>query len=206
MTIPRRNQLLPLLGLMAAIGAASVILDRPMHLLAQPTPQAGQPAPVIVTGGGVTSSGTALGPVLFQNGSSAAPSISFASEPTLGLFRPGAGYLGFAELGNFDWASGGTNFIMQSGGAIGFSSTTNPFSGSFDTKIVRAAAGQLTYTATTFAALGTPANGTAAYCSDCTVTTPATCPATAASCVCAGSGTGAFAYRLNGVWDCVIRQ
>lgn len=54
-----------------------------------------------------------------------------------------------------------------------------------------------------FANLGTPPNGTFEYCSDCTVTTPATCTANLlASCVCAGSGTGAFAKRLNGTWYC----
>jgi hypothetical protein len=42
-----------------------------------------------------------------------------------------------------------------------------------------------------FASLGTPANGTLQYCSDCTIANP-----------CAGSGTGAFAKRLNGVWVC----
>lgn len=48
-----------------------------------------------------------------------------------------------------------------------------------------------TFTATTFAALATPANGSFMYCSDCTIANP-----------CAGSGTGAFAKRLNGVWVC----
>jgi hypothetical protein len=42
-----------------------------------------------------------------------------------------------------------------------------------------------------FAALGTPANGTITYCSDCTIAG-----------TCAGSGTGALAKRLNGVWVC----
>jgi hypothetical protein len=42
-----------------------------------------------------------------------------------------------------------------------------------------------------FAGLGTPANGTLVYCQDCTITSP-----------CAGSGTGALAKRLNGVWVC----
>jgi len=46
-------------------------------------------------------------------------------------------------------------------------------------------------TGTTFASLGTPANGTLIYCSDCTIANP-----------CAGSGTGAFAKRLNGAWVC----
>lgn len=44
---------------------------------------------------------------------------------------------------------------------------------------------------TLFAALGTPSNGTIIYCSDCDTTNP-----------CAGSGTGAIAKRLNGVWVC----
>lgn len=42
-----------------------------------------------------------------------------------------------------------------------------------------------------FASLGTPANGTLVYCTDCTFADP-----------CAGSGTGAFAKRLNGAWRC----
>jgi hypothetical protein len=42
-----------------------------------------------------------------------------------------------------------------------------------------------------FSALGTPANGIMKYCSDCTIANP-----------CAGSGTGALAKRLNGVWVC----
>lgn len=58
--------------------------------------------------------------------------------------------------------------------------------------------------ATAIASLGTPANGTIRYCNDCTVTTAATCPATQASCVCAGSGTGAFARRINGAWYCTF--
>lgn len=39
--------------------------------------------------------------------------------------------------------------------------------------------------------LGTPANGTIAYCSDCVI-----------AAVCAGAGTGAIGKRLNGVWVC----
>jgi len=42
-----------------------------------------------------------------------------------------------------------------------------------------------------FADLGTPANGTFAYCSDCLVQAS-----------CAGSGAGALAKRLNGAWVC----
>jgi len=45
--------------------------------------------------------------------------------------------------------------------------------------------------ATAFAGLGTPNNGTLYFCSDCTLANP-----------CAGGGTGALAKRLNGVWVC----
>ena len=41
------------------------------------------------------------------------------------------------------------------------------------------------------ASLGTPANGTVAYCTDCTIANP-----------CAGGGTGALAKRLNNTWIC----
>lgn len=53
------------------------------------------------------------------------------------------------------------------------------------------AAGGFQLAPITFAVLGTPGNGTIAYCSDCTIANP-----------CAGAGTGALAKRLNGVWVC----
>ena len=43
----------------------------------------------------------------------------------------------------------------------------------------------------TFANLGTPANGTQVYCSNCTIANP-----------CAGGGTGAFAKRITATWIC----
>jgi hypothetical protein len=49
----------------------------------------------------------------------------------------------------------------------------------------------LTLSPVLFANLGTPNNGTFYYCPDCAVANP-----------CAGSGTGAFAKRLNGTWIC----
>lgn len=52
-------------------------------------------------------------------------------------------------------------------------------------------AGTFSLNAVAFASLGTPSNGTLVYCSDCTIANP-----------CAGSGTGALAKRLNGVWVC----
>ena len=51
--------------------------------------------------------------------------------------------------------------------------------------------GGMLYAAVLETNLGSPANGTVVYCSDCTLANP-----------CAGSGTGAIAKRLNGVWVC----
>ena len=66
------------------------------------------------------------------------------------------------------------------------------------------ALGTLQLFSTTFAVLGASPNGSVLYCSDCTVTTAASCPATQASCVCAGSGTGAFARRVASAWYCTF--
>ena len=51
--------------------------------------------------------------------------------------------------------------------------------------------GPLELKAVVFSSLGTPADGTFRYCSDCLVSNP-----------CAASGNGAFAKRLNGAWNC----
>jgi len=48
-----------------------------------------------------------------------------------------------------------------------------------------------------FASLGTPANGSQTYCSDCTVTS-------GVDDTCAAAGTGAMANRVNGAWKCRI--
>jgi hypothetical protein len=48
-----------------------------------------------------------------------------------------------------------------------------------------------TYAQVLFSALGTPVDGTSYYCTDCLETDP-----------CAGSGTGAFAFRVGSVWSC----
>jgi hypothetical protein len=52
--------------------------------------------------------------------------------------------------------------------------------------------GALHWPGLAFASLGTPANGTYVYCTNCAF----------ASNPCAGAGTGAFAKRLNGGWVC----
>lgn len=60
-----------------------------------------------------------------------------------------------------------------------------------DTDATFRAPTDILFTATTFATLGAPANGTIKYCSNCKIANP-----------CAGGGTGAIAKRLNGVWVC----
>lgn len=55
-----------------------------------------------------------------------------------------------------------------------------------------------------FASLDSQPNGTMKYCSDCTVTSRASCTnvTTAAACKCSSGGTGAIAKRINGAWLC----
>lgn len=63
----------------------------------------------------------------------------------------------------------------------------------------------ITVTDTLFASLGTPADGILKWCSDCKPATAATCTGAALSnCVCAGSGTGAFAKRIASTWYCGV--
>lgn len=99
-------------------------------------------------------------------------------------------------------------FKMFNGGVVGWSSTSAS-TGTIDTGLARLAAGQvgltdggvsnfrdlklraLESTGYAFASLPSANNGTQLYCSDCTIANP-----------CAGSGTGAFAKRLNGAWVC----
>lgn len=56
---------------------------------------------------------------------------------------------------------------------------------------IRVGTGGLSYSGVTFAALGSPVDGTVIYCSDCTFANP-----------CASGGTGAIAKRLGGAWRC----
>lgn len=80
-----------------------------------------------------------------------------------------------------DWNGAGTAaFHFQGEEAAAF----YQFGSAFVTPSIRPAA-------VAFASLGTPANGQITYCPDCTIANP-----------CAGSGTGAIAKRLNGVWVC----
>lgn len=158
-----------------------------------------------------SSSGVATGMVLFQDGSVGAPSIAFNSQPAMGFYKVAASTLDFVSpvfsttLPMLRFA-GGEGIIIPSALDLAFTASGGA-GGTVDTRLGRAGAGEFGLTTpVAFASLGTPANGSFAYCNDCTVTTPASCPATPASCVCVGSGTGALALRLNGTWACTVRQ
>jgi len=98
--------------------------------------------------------------------------------------------------------------VLDSQGTAGVNETQNSNTVVFNTKVAATSAtaitlqaiaasqalsisGKVTLAPIVFASLGTPANGTIAYCSDCVIANP-----------CAGAGTGALAKRLNGVWVC----
>lgn len=100
-------------------------------------------------------------------------------------------------------AAGGPGFAVGNTTMYGFSADGTYF-GTIDGGLARSASGIVEVnngTAGTggmfqpgrslFAALGTPANGTTVYCSDCTFANP-----------CASGGTGAIAMRLNSAWRC----
>lgn len=87
--------------------------------------------------------------------------------------------------------NGGANYVLTSIGA-GAVLIPDGNTGAGDWRVIADFnPSKITLTATTFANLGTPGNGTFVYCSDCQVVNP-----------CLGGGTGAFAKRLNGAWVC----
>lgn len=86
----------------------------------------------------------------------------------------------------------GTSFIDSAGGAGAYSNSgLNVGGAAVSMSSFGLVSNLLTMSPVLFVNLGTPANGTFANCADCTTTNP-----------CAGSGTGAFAKRFNGVWVC----
>ena len=188
-----------------------------------------------ISGGTFTSAVTfSANPTLFTDGTQAAPSIAFSSQPGLGFYKPQTNYIydpinlcvagyGTGGVCLFAGVGAGTVAVANSGKFI-FSSTASE-QGAADTGVSRLGAAtlavgngtaadvsgtvastKLQLTATVFANLGTnlTVNGQEIFCSDCTETTPASCPVTQASCICAGSGTGAFARRVNGVNYCTF--
>ena len=115
----------------------------------------------------------------------AAPQYTFQTNTGTGMFY---------NFGSIAFSVGGSRKMELDSAAVirltGDSSGLN-MGAAADLQITRRAANEFGLSAVTFAALGTPANGTFGYCSDCTIANP-----------CAGSGTGAFAKRLNGAWVC----
>lgn len=123
---------------------------------------------------GIPSSSNATGRVL-----SLFDARSVAHQPTLAVFTPDEN-----NLGGFSWDGSNAIFGIKTTVTNGIISLLGGF-------------GAITGVA--FADLGTPANGTFTYCSNCTVTTPG--PPVLNN-ECATGGDGAFAFRLNGVWRC----
>ncbi len=168
--------------LLAALG---VVALASAALIGQPAIQvpATPGVPVAITPG-------AANRVLAVDGSASQAAITFASQPTLGFFRNAPNELTLTVNGNpqFDWSG---QFTIAADGALRFSNTAGNATATADLQFTRVAAGEYGITAVLFASLGTPANGTFCYCSDCTIANP-----------CASAGTGAFAKRLNGVWVC----
>lgn len=90
-----------------------------------------------------------------------------------------------------------TDYFDVTTGTGAISITANGVSADVNTSVGGKGAGAVIMTSrmvlssVAFGSLGTPANGSAYYCSDCTKATP-----------CASGGSGAFAKRINGAWDC----
>lgn len=121
------------------------------------------------------------------NGSVASPAIR-GTDADSGILFPTTGQQTAVSVNGSQRAlfQGGSVSVVLAGG-VGFGDGTT----TADSSILRASAGVFRWTTTTFANLGTPSNGSIAFCSDCTKATP-----------CADSGDGALAKRLNGAWDC----
>lgn len=145
------------------------------------------------------TSGNALLPAYFNSQPVSAVSLNDIGGPTTANRLKLNNYLTAAAI-----TSQGATFAAQSGvlragttdTAVAFRNNANGgdvpglAKTAADVVVVGGAAG-ITTTASTQANLGTPANGTLLYCSDCTIANP-----------CAALGTGALAKRLNGAWVC----
>ena len=98
---------------------------------------------------GTTSSGafTLSGPLLLPDGTAAAPSLAFASDPDTGFQWVVSGTFA-ASFNNstrmlFGPGSGGGELRLGSGGQLSFSSNVNPAAAGFDALFTRAAAATL---------------------------------------------------------------
>lgn len=135
-----------------------------------------------------TAGGTLTAPLLLPNGSATAPSWAWSSDADgtgTGAYRGAANSIWFAINGSDAWAINASKALVC--GTDGGCDIGNGASDPRDVNITRhfATAGLA------FASLGTPADGTFTYCTDCTQANP-----------CAGSSSGAFARRENGAWNC----
>lgn len=136
------------------------------------------------------------------DGSATNVSLGFLSDaPANGFYKLSTGVMAYSNAG-VGYISFADNLTLRASSTLRWSS--GAINAATDTTIGRAGVGQLQFPTIAFAGLGTPANGAITFCSDCTVTTAASCPATQASCVCAGAGTGAFARRVAGAWYCTF--
>lgn len=158
-------------------------------------------------------------PMLAPDGSVGAPSYSFSGLTSSGLYRvagagvaiasggsqvmlfPGSGNIqsstgirlpdGTASTPAINWTNSATSGLWYEGSSTwGWS-----FAGSdilrWSNNQFEVVNGRILISATVFSSLGTPSNGSLAYCSDCTIANP-----------CASGGSGAIAKRLNSVWVC----
>jgi hypothetical protein len=84
---------------------------------------------------------TFTGQAKFADGSAAAPSITFASTPSMGFFRFGAGVLGVStgSGATADFLFNGAGFQLRSGGTLGWASTDTA-AGTIDAFLLRDAA------------------------------------------------------------------
>jgi hypothetical protein len=149
-----------------------------------------------------------------QIAASAATGTVTLSFPGAGVTLPGTTSVSILSASsNIQLGSGvmritGSEYGLGNGASIGWSNSAVA-QGTKDVTLTRQgvnvmqvgdggvnASGDIAYrqwigTARAFADLGSPSNGAQVYCSNCTKATP-----------CASGGTGAFAKRLNGAWDC----
>lgn len=145
------------------------------------------------------------GSSLFPDGTACtAAGMAFSGEATTGFVRGGSGDMIVCLAAQRQIDLSGTSFGLGSDSVIGWSASAGNATAAKDTTIRRSGIGEVQFSSVAFAALGTPANGSFTYCTDCTEVTPATCPVTQASCICAGSGSGAFARRVNSTWYCTF--
>lgn len=170
------------------------------------------PAVTVFPASGVNGAGVVTSPqLLAPDGTALLPGYAFSAQANTGIWRRGTSLLTFSTNGVARGEFNSTNGFALSAG-LPYAWTSGAVDATaLDTGISRTAAAtfafgngtqasttgsvaltSLVVTTTLFASLGTPANGTWVYCSDCL----------ANSTPCTGSSTGAFAKRLAGAWDC----